>query len=520
MHWHAPLSADLQAHAVAGGNLLAHDGMHLLEMAVTSVAILIANAHYTREDDLDCCLADLEAMRELVDAVGRHSVVRAASDIDADGMRDLLREALSGDVTYEEVLFYFSGHGVLLPDGLFYCGTTFDATRANETGLSQTDLISMVRAVRPETFVNVIDACSAGAPLVKARLPMPPLPEGAFASVFQFASCRQDQTSLGGEPLSVFTRAFLDACLRKKSGPVFYNDLANTLRDDFIDNDDQTPHFVQQGTGRERLVDDVATLADFRNLYKNRWPDPDGSDLDSGDTDEVPTGTDLVATEPRVSMAPIDIIKAAEARLVSPAAAASFVATLFDGVIARFSDGEFGDAFDAKTKAHSRFADPGSHDFIARTLARQPRHDALVTAEVRHETRQRPRTWWEEAMGTGLFSASRMETVEIIDLELNCKMERAQIEVVLTPRHRMLQRLALVLTCAPSLERCFVFERLTRHQRSDWEDFESSGREVTKRWYELAWDDDLSYLVEKVTSNVEDQARAHVEAVAKRLSGE
>lgn len=487
---------------------------------MTSVAILIANAHYTREDDLDCCLTDLEAMRELVNAVGRHSVVRAASDIDADGMRDLLREALAADATYEEVLFYFSGHGALLPDGLFYCGTTFDAARANETGLSQSDLIAMVRAVRPGTFVNVIDACSAGTPLVKARLPMPPLPEGAFASVFQFASCRQDQSSLAGEPLSVFTRAFLDACLRKTSGPVFYNDLANTLRDDFIDNDDQTPHFVQQGTGRERLIDDVAALEGFRALYMSRWPDPDAVDPAAGDTEEALAGADLIATEPAVSMTPIEIIKAAEARLVSPEAAASFVATLFDGVIARFSDGEFGEAFDVKTKAHSRFADPGSRDFIARTLARQPRHDALVTAEVRHERRQRPQTLWEEAMGMGFFSANRMETVEIIDLELNCKMERAQIEVVLTPRHRMLQRLVLVLTCAPSLERCFVFERLTRHQRSDWEDFESSGREITKRWYEMAWDDELSHLVEKVASNVEEQARAHVEAVAKRLSGD
>jgi hypothetical protein len=127
---------------------------------------------------------------------------------------------------------------------------------------------------------------------------------------------------------------------------------------------------------------------------------------------------------------------------------------------------------------------------------------------------------WEEAMGTGLFNPSRMETVEIVELELNCRMERAQIEVVLTPRHRMLQRLVLVLTCAPSLERCFVFERLTRHQRSDWEDFESGGREVTKRWYEMAWDDDLSHVVEKVASNVEEQARTHVEAVAKRLVGD
>jgi hypothetical protein len=309
----------------------------------------------------------------------------------------------------------------------------------------------------------------------------------------------------------------LDACLRRTSGPVYYNDVANTLRDDFIENDDQTPQFVHQGSGRESLVDDVATLAAFRALYAERWPDLE-AEGDLGGTEGA--GTNLVVSEPAVPLTPIEIIKAAEARLVSPEAAASFVALLFDGVLSRFASGEFGDAFDVTTKAHQRFSDPGSHDFIARTLARQPRHDALVTAEVRHETRQRERTIWEEATGMGLFSPRRMETVELVELELNCRMERAQIEVVLTPRQRMLQRLVLVLTCAPSLERCFVFERLTRHRRSDWEDFESSGREVTKRWYEMAWDDDLSSLVEKIASNVEEQARAHVEAVAKRLSAD
>lgn len=467
-----------------------------------------------RGGDLECCLEDLESMRSLVNAVGRHSVVRAASDVDADGMRDLLREALSGDGPYEEVLFYFSGHGALLPSGFYYCGTEFDLDRPNETGLSEADLIEMVRGVRPRNFVKVVDACSAGTPLVKSRVPLPPIPKDAFEAVYQFASCRQDQVSFGGEPLSVFTRAFLDACLRKAAGPVYYNDLVNTLRDDFLDNDEQTPHFVQQGSGRERLVDDVATLKDFRILYAERWSDGAGEG-DSDDTEAV--RTDLIVVQP-ADLTPLQIIKAAEARLVSFEAASSFVATLFDSVSARFGDGEFGGAFDITTKEHARFADPGSRDFIARTLAREPRHDALVTAEVRREMRQRKRTFLEEAMSIGLLEPDRTELVEIVDLELNCRMERAQMQLILTPRYRMLQQLVLTLTCAPSLDRCFVFERLTRHNRSDWEAFESCGRELTKCWYRTAWDADPSSLVEKIASNVEQQAQQHVEAVARSLS--
>jgi hypothetical protein len=383
----------------------------------------------------------------------------------------------------------------------------------------------MVRGVRPKTFVKIVDACSAGTPLVKSHVALPPIAKDAFDAVYQFASCRQDQVSFGGEPLSVFTRAFLDACVRKVMGPVYYNDLVNTLRDDFLDNNEQTPHFVQQGSGREQLVDDVITLKDddvitlkdFRVLYAERWPA--GNDAGDGEGTEA-AGTGLIIAEPAADLTPIQILKVAETRLVSPEAAASFVATLFNGVLARFGDGEFGDAFDVAIKEHARFADVGSRDFIARTLAREPRHDALVTAEVRHEMRQRKRTVWEEAMGTSLFSPSREEMIEIVDLELNCRMDRAQVQVVLTPRYRMLQRLILTLTCAPSLERCFVFERLTRHDRSDWEDFESGGREMTRRWYRMTWDADLSSLVEKIASNVEEHAQQHIEAVAKRLSGE
>jgi hypothetical protein len=56
--------------------------------------------------------------------------------------------------------------------------------------------------------VNVIDASSASAPFLKTRSPVPHLSEGAFASVYRLAFYQQDQMSLGGKPLRLFTRAF------------------------------------------------------------------------------------------------------------------------------------------------------------------------------------------------------------------------------------------------------------------------------------------------------------------------
>ena len=76
-----------------------------------SIAILIGNATYERENDLPFCANDVEAVRELVEATGRFEPVFSSVDLDADGMRELVRRALPPELEYSEVLFYFSGHG-------------------------------------------------------------------------------------------------------------------------------------------------------------------------------------------------------------------------------------------------------------------------------------------------------------------------------------------------------------------------------------------------------------------------
>jgi hypothetical protein len=51
-----------------------------------------------------------------------------------------------------------------------------------------------------------------------------------------------------------------EPCGCKTEGVVFYTDIINTLRDEFIDNNLQTPFFVSQHTGREQFVDDAKRL--------------------------------------------------------------------------------------------------------------------------------------------------------------------------------------------------------------------------------------------------------------------
>jgi hypothetical protein len=72
------------------------------------------------------------------------------------------------------------------------------------------------------------------------------------------------QNSITGNPLSQFIEKFLFAALRKTEGIVYYADIINTIRDEFIDNNNQTPHFVSQGTGREQFIENAKYLDELR----------------------------------------------------------------------------------------------------------------------------------------------------------------------------------------------------------------------------------------------------------------
>ena len=112
------------------------------------------------------------------------------------------------------------------------------------------------------------------------------------------------------------------------------------------------------------------------------------------------------------------------------------------------------------------------------------------------------------------------ESTETWDLELNMRMERAQLRITLTPRYSVLQRIILVVSCAPSLERCYVFELATRHPRTDWDSFAVDGVEFTRRWYKELWTSDPGPLIDKIVAKLVSDVEALIEETTNRLSGD
>jgi hypothetical protein len=468
---------------------------------MANIAILIGNSTYTSQHELACCVNDVEAMGALLEATTKFDKIRKLTNATSDQIRAVVREELESSSSIDKFYFYFSGHGVQIKSDFFYCGTEFDSARPNETGLSNAELHTLLRAYNPKLVVKVIDACNSGTMLIKADMPIITDGKGVLNDVIQIASCQSSQFSLAGTPLSLFTKHFCQAAFRKESGPVYYTDLINTIRDDFLGDDDQTPHFVSQGTGREKFADEATNLAKYRDEFAQKWEPPLASNA-------------VASTANTTSQTMLQIIQEADGQFATETEANFFISHLFDGMIEKLKTGDFSEFYDVSVSEHNDYYEETAKSFIIRSLSSEVRPDNFVTASISRERRV-PNYLATIASFAGNLGE---EFVEKWNLKLNCSINRAQIKITLNPKFRFLNQLCLVVSCAPSLNSCYVFEISTMHIRNDWQSFDEKGSEINRNWYQRPWNEKNDWLIAGICDRLHVAIQKHVETTAQRLS--
>jgi caspase domain-containing protein len=482
------------------------------KQSVTKIAILVGSAQYDTQAALPCCRNDVEALCELLKATEKYETIKLIHDANADDLKTQLRTVLYGYTSVEEIFYYFSGHGFLSDGEFFCCAQNFDPRRPNETGLSTRDLHTFLRTANPELVVKVIDACSSGMLHIKSDNGWFPGTKGGLNNFVEIASCLDSQDSLPGDPLSEFTAGFLLATLRKTEGTVFYTDVVATLRDEFLGNYNQTPHFVSQGTGREVFLDDANQLEKFRAPFKEKWK--------LSVQEEVPTVAehDIISAEPTL----LEMLKVAEEKIAKPDQIQLVVNDFFNRLRERLSAQEFADFFDVHVSEHSDFYEPTARGFIIRVLSKENRLDNFVTAIINKTIRRRQDPFGINNLSMLYASMARNDEdiVETHDLHLNYRMDKAQLNITFTPKYNSLRQIVLVVTCAPSLENCYIFEIATQHSLTNWSEYDSEGSEITRRWYKIAWNDSFDGIVGKITTQMREVIRSRLEAAANRLAKE
>jgi hypothetical protein len=466
---------------------------------LANVAVLIGNTDYKLLNKLECCSADVRAMEELLAAAGRFDSIEVILNSDSAHLKEAIRTVIDVHKCISEVFFYYTGHGFMRGSEFYYCATDFDDKRPNETGLANSELHVLLRSLEADLVVKVIDACSSGALLIKSDGAFLPVDKGAFRNILQIASCLDSQSSLTGDPLSLFTEKFRGAALRKTEGVVYYTDIISALRDDFLESTDQTPHFVSQMTGREQFIDDAAKLSALRSKLA------------------APPVVSDVTTETNVQpvVNELEVLTRAEARFAQKALVQEFITKLFEKISNETSSNEFlGKLFTSEAIIHSDFKEPTARDFIIRVLSGEKRPDDFVTAGPKSKT-----PWGLAAFeALSVSSALSGDPFRDYELRLNCQIDRVQLKITYTPKFVSLKRFVLVVTCAPSLERCYVFELLTQHSLTDWGVYGSEGAEVVRRWYRMPWTDTCDGLVATICGKFKEAVKERIDATVKAMA--
>lgn len=469
---------------------------------MANIAILIGNSEYETLSALPCCEADVLAIKELVETTEKFESIEVISNNTSSQLKDRIRSAFDNHRPIGEVFLFYTGHGFLYETEFFFCATNFDTKRPNETGLSNSDLHDLLRSLDAELVVKVIDACNSGTLLVKSNHSLFPVSKQGFRNLIQIASCLDSQDALTGNPLSVFTDKFRTAALRKLEGIVYYTDIIDTLRDEFLDSDSQTPHFVSQGTGRERFVENAKKLDALRAKLLSPVTDTGGA----------PSTTS--GNQP--SRSPLDILARAEGRLAKKEMAQEFISRLFGKLEHEASpEGSFGELFSSELIVHSDFMEPTARDFIVRVLSGEKRPDNFVTASTSFGIEDGP-------FGLGAFAAAMLSPAEARKhylLRLNCTLDKVQLKITLSPKFATLKQFVLVVSCAPSLEHCYVMEVLTQHALVDWGVFDSDGVEVVRRWYKMNWTDSCDGLVSKICGKLKENVNGSIAGAVKVFPG-
>jgi hypothetical protein len=117
---------------------------------MANTAILVGNSQYRLLNELACCHDDLIAIKELLEATEKYSEIVVIEDMDADGLKSRIRAVTDKDSSTGEIFFYFTGHGYQREEEFYYCAANFDAKRPNETGLSISELHTLLRLADAE----------------------------------------------------------------------------------------------------------------------------------------------------------------------------------------------------------------------------------------------------------------------------------------------------------------------------------------------------------------------------------
>jgi hypothetical protein len=222
-----------------------------------NLGIVIGVSEYQKVSPLPGCVVDANSVNKLLELSDKCEeillITENTKSMDVKSrLAAFIKKYEGKDI--DEVIFYFSGHGLFDDDEFYYVLTDYSENKLKQTSLENSELDNLLRSLSANLTVKIVDACQAGTRYIKDpdvfRKYLQQSEQG-FDKCYFFYSSQNNQSSYQSEIISDFTLSFLKAFIDRPDQDVRYKDVMDTLSDEFSSNTKQTPFFVMQGNYTE-----------------------------------------------------------------------------------------------------------------------------------------------------------------------------------------------------------------------------------------------------------------------------
>ena len=252
-----------------------------------NIGIVIGVSEYQNSSTLDGCLNDAKAVKQLLDLTNKcEDTLYITENTESSSVKSKIAAFVKKyqNEQIEEVIFYFTGHGLFEDEEFYYVLSDFNSSKKKQTSLENSELDNLLRSLSASLTVKIVDACQSGTRYIKdpdAFEKYLKKSEQNFDRCYFFYSSQNDQYSYQNDAVSDFTAGLIKTFIDRPEQEVRYKDIMDSLSDEFSANTKQTPFFVMQGTYTEQFGYVTAEVADALKLSLNVGTDAGGEQEDT-----------------------------------------------------------------------------------------------------------------------------------------------------------------------------------------------------------------------------------------------
>jgi hypothetical protein len=237
-----------------------------------NIGIVIGVSEYSdSKNNLPGCKVDSENIYAILNKSNKYDdILILDKKMSSATLKEKLTDFISSNKTnqIDELFFYFTGHGEFFNDEFYYLLSDFEPTKRKQTTLQNDEVDTLIKTLKPNLVVKVIDACQSGKSYIKEYNVINKYFEKTvekFNKCYFLNSSLSDQYSYQTKKISDFTLSFIQSIKNHQSKEIRYKDIMDFISDEFSGNTEQTPFFVIQADLTEKFCQINPTLKEHLN---------------------------------------------------------------------------------------------------------------------------------------------------------------------------------------------------------------------------------------------------------------